>query len=78
MNGYETAVPLPDNLYEQFYHFRHRFINDQTSSGMNQKSGRVFEKLGHFPKTRVRVWQDRLFPDSQQLFPSCGDEITAS
>jgi hypothetical protein len=68
----------PKQSLRAFYHFRHRFINDQTSLGMNQKSGRISEKLGHFPKTSVRVWQDRLFPDSQQLFPSCGDEITAS
>jgi hypothetical protein len=31
---------------------------------MNQKSGRVSEKLGHFAKTDVRFWQDRLFRET--------------
>jgi hypothetical protein len=26
-------------------------MNDKTSAGMNQKSGRVYKKLGHFAKT---------------------------
>jgi hypothetical protein len=36
-------------------------MNDQNGPGMNQKSGRVSRKLGHFSKTDVRFWQDRLF-----------------
>jgi integrase len=39
-------------------------MNDQTSPGKNQKSGRVSKKLGHFAKTDVRFWQDRLFRET--------------
>jgi len=44
--------------------FRHRFMNDQTDPEMNRKSGRVSKKLGHFAKTDVRFWQDRLFRET--------------
>src|SRR6202008_928571 len=32
-----SAVPLLEKLYEPIYHFRYRFMNDQTSPGKNQK-----------------------------------------
>jgi hypothetical protein len=31
---------------------------------MNEKSGRVADKLGHFSKTDVRFWQSRLFRET--------------
>ncbi len=31
---------------------------------MNEKSGRVSEKLGHFSKTDIRFWQGRIFRES--------------
>jgi hypothetical protein len=36
-------------------------MNDQSSPEMNKKSGRVSRRLGHFSKTDIRFWQDRLF-----------------
>ena len=43
---------------------RHRLMNDQNSARMNSKSGRVSSKLGHFSKTDIRFWQDRLFRET--------------
>jgi len=37
---------------------------DQDSAGMNEISGRVSGQLGHFSKTDVRFWQDRLFRET--------------
>jgi hypothetical protein len=39
-------------------------MNDQNHPGMNQKSGRVSNKLGHSSKTDVRFWQDHLFRET--------------
>ena len=39
-------------------------MSDQDSAGMNQKSGRVSAKLGHFSKTDIRFWHDRLFRET--------------
>src|SRR5215469_15111382 len=39
-------------------------MKDQNHPGMNQKSGRVSNKLGHFSKTDVRFWQDHLFRET--------------
>jgi hypothetical protein len=50
---------LPDNLS-----LANRLMNDQNHPGMNQKSGRVSNKLGHFSKTDVRFWQDHLFRET--------------
>jgi hypothetical protein len=39
-------------------------MKGQNSAGMNEKSGRVSRSLGHFSKTDIRFWQDRLFRET--------------
>jgi integrase len=39
-------------------------MRTQTSPGMNEKSGRVSEKLGQFSKTDIRFWQGRIFRET--------------
>jgi len=39
-------------------------MKDHDHPGMNEKSGRVSNKLGHFSKTDVRFWQDHLFRET--------------
>jgi hypothetical protein len=53
-----------DKLPEPLYHLRHQLTKGQNSAGMNEKSGRVSGSLGHFSKTDIRFWQDRVFRET--------------
>jgi hypothetical protein len=55
----------PGQAFRATYRFRPRLMKGQNGPGMNQKSGRVFGKLGHFAKTDTGSAQFSLQSNTQ-------------